>query len=111
MKYLDYVKIVKLGPVEDPYVDTPTTEEYEQNKIGKTIPTDYTLEGYLAGNSPTLGYRVVVDRRIRNGVKIRGYFQTSVVKKIVEESPERVVFETENSRYIAETEEVSSEDV
>ena len=54
MKHLDYVKIVKLGSVEDPYVDTPTVEEYEQNKVGKTIPTDYTVEGYLAGIPPTL---------------------------------------------------------
>lgn len=60
---------------------------------GKSMPIEYTVEGFI--EAPIhVGARLVVDRRVRNGVRVDGFFSTSTVTAV---GPNHI--ETENSVY------------
>ena len=95
MKRRSYVKISKISSSEDPKYPTPSNEDYEALKDDAllSLPVDYWIEGYLF-QEIEVGKSVVVEREIRNGIKISGTFITSPVVKITEDG-----FETANSIY------------
>jgi hypothetical protein len=94
----DHIRVTKLGPVSEPYYATPSWDEYNDGSNAYTIPTDYEAEGLLMVPLE-LEKPLIIDRWKRNGVEVRGLFRSSPVKKIIEESEFRAVFETLNSRY------------
>lgn len=59
----------------------------------KSIPIEYTIEGKLI-NTIEVGVGVNVMRTKRNGVEATGFFQTSTVTEITENT-----FKTKNSVY------------
>jgi hypothetical protein len=85
MKKRKYVRISKLSASEDPEVQTPSLEDYETLKghAAISLPVDYWLEGYLFEDIE-VGKSVLVQREIRNGLKVSGMFKTSEVVKISE---------------------------
>jgi hypothetical protein len=95
MKRQKYVRISKLSASEDPEVQTPSLEDYESLKgcAPISLPVDYWLEGYLF-EDPEVGKSVLVQREVRNGLKVSGMFKSSEVVKITENT-----FETLNSVY------------
>lgn len=95
----DYVRITKLGAVNDPRFTSPSWDEYYENKDRcNSLPVDYSSEGLLV-NVPIQGESVIIQREIRNGVRMKGTLYTSPVMRIINESEFLMVFETENSRY------------
>jgi hypothetical protein len=95
MKARSYVKISKVAASEDPHTQTPSQDDYESLKgiAPMSLPVEYWIEGYLF-KEPTIGKSVVVEREVRNGIKVCGAFVTSAVVKILEDG-----FETRNSIY------------
>ena len=69
-------------------------QEQDENH---SLPVEYTIEGDLMGTI-SVGHSVVVNRDTRNGVKMFGFFTTSVVQTI---SPKvnGGTFKTRNSVY------------
>jgi len=95
----DYVRVTKLGSVDEPYFPTPTWTEYGEDKGAcNSIPTDYVAEGKLM-MVPEKDKPLMMERHLRNGVKALGFFRTSYINKIVTEEDFLMVFETMNSRY------------
>ena len=95
MKRRSYVKITKLSASEDPVCQTPSEHEYQTLKDQAIIslPVDYWVEGYLL-QEPEVDKPVVVEREIRNGIKVSGLFTTSLVVEVLEDG-----FKTLNSVY------------
>lgn len=95
MKALPYVRISKLSPSDDPKVQTPSFEDYNSLKgvADLSLPIDYWIEGYLT-QAPEIGKPVIVEREIRNGIKVSGIFVTSSVAKFSDKE-----FQTQNSVY------------
>jgi hypothetical protein len=95
MKRQKYVRISKLSASQDPEVQTPTSEEYDVLKghAAISLPVDYWLEGYLL-QEPEVGKSVLVQREVRNGLKVSGMFVSTEVVKVSEDT-----FETLNSIY------------
>lgn len=95
MKRRAYVKISKISASDDPQYPTPTKDDYESlhTETPLSLPIDYWIEGYLH-KEPEIGKSVVVEREVRNGVKMLGTFVTSSVVKITDNG-----FETLNSVY------------
>lgn len=99
-----YVRISKISPSEDPKFQTPSFDDYNSLKgeVDLTLPVDYWIEGYLT-QEPCIGKPVLVEREVRNGVKIGGLFITSEVTEVSVnfdkfESTE-TIFKTQNSIY------------
>lgn len=98
----DYVRVTKLGSIDEPYHKTPSWDEYNEDKDScNSIPTDYLAEGRLLIDFAIDG-TLYMARERRNGVVRAGIFRTSYIKKIVEEGDFEMVFETMNSRYRVE---------
>jgi hypothetical protein len=95
MKTRSYVRVSKISPSVDPLVQTPSTDDYDSLKgiADMSLPVDYWLEGYL-NEEPEVGKSVVVQREVRNGIKVGGIFISTPVVKILENG-----FETKNSIY------------
>jgi hypothetical protein len=93
-----YVKITKLAETPGG-LPAAAVAEHEPGSLGvegKSLPIDYTIEGFLT-EPVIVGCRVQVDRRKRNGVPIDGLFLTSPVVEVNE-----VGFRTMNSVYMLE---------
>ncbi len=94
------VRIKKVNPTSNPKHETAAKEEWIPglgNPEGKSIPVEYTIEGYLARDI-VLDKGVMVYRTLRNGEKADGIFYTSNVQKIINDNK----FETYNSVYEVE---------
>jgi hypothetical protein len=93
-KPYDYVRITKLAKVDKPRTESAKSEDYlygQENPL--SLPTEYWLEGYLTDHIK-LDQTVTVDRRIRNNVKVQGFFESTPVKFIGDNE-----FHTLNSIY------------
>ena len=71
--------------------------------LGYSLPEEYEIEGILL-SSIMPGYSVEINRDTRNGVKQAGYFETSLVKTVIQNkrNPDENIsgkFATENSIY------------
>jgi hypothetical protein len=95
MKKGPYVRIEKISASEDPKCPTPSALEYDTLKEVAllSLPAEYWIEGYLI-KEPEVNSPVIVQREVRNGVKVQGIFQTSLVTEITENG-----FKTLNSIY------------
>ena len=89
------IRITKISAVESPEYPTPTIEDYDLGKINHnvSIPANYEVEGFLVG-SIEIGKPVLVMRKVRNGIKMSGIFQTSEVISVTGKE-----FKTRNSVY------------
>ena len=99
-KINDYVRLIKIGSVDEPYSPTPSWDAYDMGKdnIGYSLPANYIAEGFIHWELE-VGKALLIDRTVRNGVTAAGALRTSQVKKILEEDNYTIIFETENSRY------------
>jgi len=96
-----YVRFAKVGVQENPVAPTPLWEDYEhgERNPGSSIPLSYWVEGVLI-TEPQEGMAIVIDRRVRNGEKIYGVLQTSLVSAIIPVGNDSLRIETKNSVYI-----------
>lgn len=102
MEPFTYVKVTKLGVVNDPYYKTAMWSEYKSGtENAKSPPIEYWITGELAF-TPTIDQSVVVWRDNRNGVKMGGIFRTSLVKSIEVLGPKCYKVNTMNSVYLVE---------
>lgn len=98
------VRISKLSPVDDPKFTTPSSDDYNslRGEVDMTLPIDYWVEGYLV-REPQIGESVIVNRDVRNGIKVSGIFMTSAVVEISVNlskfEPTETIFKTQNSIY------------
>lgn len=93
-----YVKITKLNVTEDAKVLSSKPEDWKYGQANElSPPVGYTLEGYLVFELE-IGKPIMVDRRIRDGVRARGSFVSSNVQSI-----DGNIAKTRNSEYLIET--------
>jgi hypothetical protein len=93
------VRITKLSAVTNPICPPAEPNEFVYGTSGipgKSLPIDYTVEGYLM-EPITVGHEIWVDRRKRNDILFPGEFLTSRVVKVENNK----VF-TQNSEYLVE---------
>jgi len=79
---MNYVKITKIAAVENPRHETAKPEEYfygEDNVLSP--PVEYWITGKLL-REPVVGEDISAIRDSRNGVKIGGFFTSSIIVKI-----------------------------
>ena len=82
MKKSKYIRLTKINSVSNPITESSSIKEYNFGGINsKSLPIDYWLEGYLEEDIK-VGTEIHLDRRIRNNVKIPGYFLSTTVQKI-----------------------------
>jgi hypothetical protein len=94
---MQYVKVTKIALADNPEYPTCKQEDYEVGKINKFSPfVGYTLEGYLL-EEIQVGKTIKIDRQVRNGVKMQGYFHSSLVTAF-----DGKIAETLNSKYLIE---------
>lgn len=98
----DYVRVEKIGSVDEPRYRTPSWDEFEPGKDndGMSLPVDYECTGHL-GNLPEVGQPLLLYRDTRNGIEVPGILRTSYVKKITKAVGDVPVLllDTENSQY------------
>lgn len=92
---MQYIRFTKLSAADKAKYPTAKEGEYKYGEVNKNVspPVDYWVEGYLIRNI-LIGESVLIDRRVRNGVKVAGLFQSSTVKSI-----EGNLIKTNNSVY------------
>ena len=97
----EYVRIQKMSFSDVPNVPTPDWLGFVEGKEnpGKSIPNGYWVEGTMV-TEPQEGMSIIIDRKVRNGVKVDGAFQTSLVASITEIAQGSLRVETRNSVYI-----------
>lgn len=98
MKANKYIKLTKVAESAAAKVKAGDWNTYKVGDIlnQESLPVEYTLEGILLKDIK-IGESVSIDRRVRNGVKINGDFESSPVVKILPNG-----FETLNSVYLIE---------
>lgn len=98
MKANTYVRLTKLYPVEKANYATPNFEDYKLGDYNDNVslPVDYWVTGTLM-HDVAVGSPVAVARDNRNGEKIYGFMNTSIVTKI-----EGNKIYTQNSIYMLE---------
>ena len=89
------IRIKKIAAQFDAPYSTPLWEDYTPgtDNGNVSIPLEYWIEGILQAPIE-VGYAVNVLRKIRNGVEVGGWFQTSIVIAMTDKT-----FDTKNSRY------------
>lgn len=92
---MKYIRLTKYAAVENPVHPSANMDTYEMGVINSSVslPIEYWLEGYLP-NLIEVGKKVLVYRRVRNGVKTDGEFISTPVKEITPEG-----FNTQSSKY------------
>lgn len=96
-----YIRLAKMGATENPKAPTPLWDDYEhgERNLGSSIPLSYWVEGYLVTDVEP-GKCIVIDRKIRNGERIDGAFQTSLIASVTPVANGSLRLETQNSVYI-----------
>lgn len=96
----DYVKVEKIGAVDDPEFRTPDWDEFTPGAINDdmSLPVEYTCTGVVA-QPPEEGKCFFIWRDTRNGVEVPGYLQTSRIAKVTSVNEVEVLVETQNSKY------------
>lgn len=90
-----YICIEKIGIVTSG-LPAASIEEHVAgtlNEDGHSLPIEYSIEGYIYGDI-TVGETVTIDRKVRNGIKVDGFFETTVVTEVG-----KGYFKTKNSVY------------
>lgn len=77
------VKLEKLGSVENPYIE-PSAQHVKPQEVRELVTQNLPQEGQE--------FYAAYENKFR-------LFKTSTVKKIIENSNEKIIFETWNSRY------------
>ena len=105
------IKLTKIQVNPDSDADhSSTIEEYrkEQDKVvmgepheDKSPPVEYYIIGEMIGALEE-GKSLIVDRRIRNGVKIMGTFMSSPIVSIEKVGGDKTYITTNNSVYLME---------
>lgn len=92
------VRVKKLAQVENFRYPTPKMDNYifGQYNGAVSLPVEYEVIGTLCC-TPKIDFPIIIERKIRNGIKVDGFFSSSIVKKIEENK-----FYTCNSIYIIE---------
>lgn len=96
MKY----RLTKIAAHENPLTKSASSIEEYRNSLsdGKfSPPVEYYIEGELI-MPPTRGQRFMMPRHNRNGVKVFGFFTSTMVVD-VSEGEDFTLFSTENSIY------------
>lgn len=95
------IKLTKIKVNADSTIEqAKTIEEYRaslERGEDKSPPVEYTING-IPMNTPTIGQIFIVDRHSRNGVEVRGIFNTSTIIDIIP-SPDVTFILTQNSVY------------
>jgi hypothetical protein len=99
MKKDTYVKITKYSQCLAPLLESADPSKYKhgEENFGVSLPVDYWVEGTLI-NDIREGEPIQMHRKIRNGIKMEGIFQTSPVITI----KNGTVAVTLNSQYVIE---------
>jgi hypothetical protein len=99
LKPNDYVKVTKLKACDSPHYPTAKKEDYKQGEVNFSVSPfeGYWVQGLLL-DTPMVRQPLAVDRHLRNGESVRGYFCSSPVEKI-EEEENRIICYTANSVY------------
>lgn len=75
------VRLVKLSACDDAVVPPSTWEDWKMGELNtRSLPVDYELQGILVEPMET-GKRICVLRTHRNGVRVDGVFQSSLVRE------------------------------
>src|SRR5687767_9948970 len=94
---LRYVSVMKVDTSDVPVAEAGDLRTYYFGQInpGRTLPINYSLEGWLVA-PPKIGAPVQVLRTARNGISIPGIFSSTPVVAI----PNEGEFHTANSKYL-----------
>jgi hypothetical protein len=78
----NWIRLTKIAATSCPHTPSASPENYlygSENLLSP--PIDYWLEGFLFA-PPKVGETLKVDRRIRNGVVARGFFESSPITAV-----------------------------
>ena len=81
MKYVKITKIAHRPDAKVPAIKWKDLQPGTEHSDHLSLPTDYTVEGWV-DEPPKVGQSLVMERHVRNGVRVLGYFTTSPVMEI-----------------------------
>lgn len=82
MNKLPYVRVTKIDKTENALHETSSREEWQHGQKNLKSPfVGYWLEGNLL-TPMSVGGVLWVDRKVRNGESVEGYFRSSPIIKI-----------------------------